>query len=58
MQVLKFLPSEKAQDARHFVESLQYWQVGTIMSLTSLRHWNCYHPWVATCCTYVFGCFP
>lgn len=35
-QVLKFLPSEKAQDARHFVESLQYWQGGNPENLENL----------------------
>jgi magnesium chelatase subunit H len=35
-QVLKFLPMEKAQDARHFVESLQYWQGGNPENLENL----------------------
>jgi magnesium chelatase subunit H len=35
-KVLKYLPTEKAQDARHFVESLQYWQGGNPENLENL----------------------
>ena len=34
--VLKFLPSEKAQDARNFVQSLQYWLGGNAENLENL----------------------
>ena len=34
--VLKYLPSEKAQDARNFVQSLQYWLGGNAENLENL----------------------
>ena len=34
--VLKFLPSEKAQDARNFVQALQYWLGGNAENLENL----------------------
>ena len=34
--VLKYLPSEKAQDARNFVQSLQYWLGGNSENLENL----------------------
>ena len=34
--MLKYLPMEKAQDARHFIESLQYWQGGNPENLANL----------------------
>lgn len=44
-QVLKYLPMEKAQDARHFIESLQYWQGGNPQNLENLI--------LSTCSNYV-----
>lgn len=35
-KVLKFLPSDKAQDARNFVQSLQYWLGGNADNLENL----------------------
>jgi len=35
-KVLKFLPSDKAQDARNFVQSLQYWLGGNTENLENL----------------------
>lgn len=35
-KVLKFLPSDKAQDARMFVNSLQYWLGGNTENLENL----------------------
>ncbi|GFH09094.1 magnesium chelatase subunit H, partial [Haematococcus lacustris] len=35
-KVLKFLPSDKAQDARAFVQSLQYWLGGNADNLENL----------------------
>lgn len=35
-KILKFLPSDKAQDARNFVTSLQYWTGGNATNLQSL----------------------
>ena len=35
-KVLKYLPSDKAQDARNFVTSLQYWTGGNSSNLQSL----------------------
>jgi cobalamin biosynthesis Mg chelatase CobN len=35
-KVLKFLPSDKAQDARNFVQSLQYWLGGNRDNLENL----------------------
>lgn len=34
--VLKYLPSDKARDARNFVQSLQYWLGGNSENLTNL----------------------
>ena len=36
MQVLKFLPMEKAKDARNFVQALQYWLGGNRENLENL----------------------
>lgn len=44
-KVLKFLPTEKARDARHFIESLQYWQGGNPQNLENLI--------LSTCSNYV-----
>ena len=35
-KVLKYLPSDKAQDARNFVNSLQYWLGGNAENLENL----------------------
>ncbi len=35
-KVLKFLPSDKAKDARNFVNSLQYWLGGNAENLENL----------------------
>lgn len=35
-KVLKYLPSDKAQDARNFVQSLQYWLGGNADNLENL----------------------
>jgi magnesium chelatase subunit H len=35
-KVLKFLPSDKAKDARNFVNSLQYWLGGNQENLENL----------------------
>lgn len=35
-KILKFLPSDKAQDARNFVNSLQYWLGGNAVNLENL----------------------
>ncbi len=35
-KVLKYLPSDKAQDARNFVNSLQYWLGGSSENLENL----------------------
>jgi magnesium chelatase subunit H len=35
-KVLKYLPSDKAQDARNFVQSLQYWLGGNSENLENL----------------------
>ena len=36
LQVLKYLPMEKAQDARNFVQALQYWLGGNPQNLENL----------------------
>ena len=35
-KILKFLPSDKAQDARNFVNALQYWLGGNAENLENL----------------------
>jgi cobalamin biosynthesis Mg chelatase CobN len=47
LQVLKYLPSDKAQDARNFVQSLQYWLGGNaenlenlLLSTAQVREWS------------------
>lgn len=37
-KVLKFLPSDKAQDARNFVQGLQYWLGGNSENLQVCGH--------------------
>ncbi len=50
LQVLKFLPMEKAKDARNFVQALQYWLGGNRENLENLLLSTAQVPVVACPC--------